>query len=119
MSDSYQAIYDAVRSRISNGDIGNAVENVARGLNIGHYFEMSMRSVQQAASEYERPCAVFRPALSRDGDKWCALYGLNLEEGVAGFGDTPSKAMWDFDVQWHNQWLAKNETPHTEKKDGQ
>lgn len=31
--------------------------------------------------------------VSLDGDKWCALAGENLQEGVAGFGDTPSAAL--------------------------
>ena len=30
-----------------------------------------------------------------DGDKWCALLGDNLQEGLAGFGDTPSEALRD------------------------
>lgn len=28
-----------------------------------------------------------------DGDMWCALLGENLQEGVAGFGDTPQEAL--------------------------
>ena len=31
--------------------------------------------------------------LSQDGDKWCALMGKNLQEGLAGFGITPSEAL--------------------------
>ena len=30
-----------------------------------------------------------------DGNQWCALVGENLQEGVAGFGDTPSDALRD------------------------
>ena len=33
-----------------------------------------------------------------DGDQWCALLGDNLQEGVAGFGETPDKAMAAFDM---------------------
>lgn len=32
-------------------------------------------------------------AISLDGDKWCALVGENLQEGVAGFADTPIDAI--------------------------
>ena len=32
-------------------------------------------------------------AVGHDGDQWCALYGENLQEGVAGFGRTPAEAM--------------------------
>ena len=34
---------------------------------------------------------------------WCALFGENLQDGVAGFGETPAKAMWAFDVAWNSQ----------------
>lgn len=47
-----------------------------------------------------RPSVLFRPRLFPDGDRWCALYGDNLQEGVAGFGSTPAGAMADFDQAW-------------------
>ena len=31
---------------------------------------------------------------------WCALYGDNLQDGVAGFGRSPEEAMADFDKNW-------------------
>jgi hypothetical protein len=34
--------------------------------------------------------------LSRDGNQWCWLLGENLQEGIAGFGDTPYDAMLKF-----------------------
>jgi hypothetical protein len=49
---------------------------------------------------YTRPSAVFRPALSIDGNQYCALFGADLHSGVAGFGDTPEAAMADFDKNW-------------------
>ena len=55
---------------------------------------------QEAAWEHMRPCVVFKPTLSLDGNMWCALFGDNLQEGVAGFGETPSKAMYAFDAAW-------------------
>ena len=42
-----------------------------------------------------------RPTLSIDGNQWCALYGDNLQDGVAGFGDSPDAAMREFDKAWH------------------
>ena len=98
--DAYQPIYDAVRSRIGNGDIGAAVEQAMRDANLAHYAEVAGNAVCFAAAEYERPSAVFRPNVFIDGDQWCALYGENLQDGVAGFGDSPAKAMWDFDRAW-------------------
>jgi hypothetical protein len=105
MSD-YQPIYDAVRSRITGGDISQAVE---RALDFSHQATMAMQSFQNAASEYERPSAVFRPILSVDGDHWCALYGKDLQSGVAGFGKSPADAMWDFDKNWHQKLAEQAE----------
>ncbi|MNR40885.1 hypothetical protein D3C85_1592150 [compost metagenome] len=47
-----------------------------------------------------RPSVLYRPALSIDGNQWCALYGDNLQVGVAGFGYTPEEAMAEFDRNW-------------------
>jgi len=105
--DSYQPIYDAVRSKISNGDIGQAVENSLRDSNFSHYVQMAMSSIEQIASEYDRPCAIFRPKLSLDGNQWCALYGENLQDGVAGFGESPALAMRAFDTAWTAKYEVK------------
>lgn len=71
-----------------------------RDANLPHYAEMAFRAVSNAAGEYERPSVVMRPKIFIDGNQWCALYGDSLQEGVAGFGDSPAKAMWDFDRAW-------------------
>ncbi len=100
MSDIYQATYDAVRSRIHNGDVGAAVESVLREAGIGHYIEMAAFSIQEQFLEFSRPFVTLRPKMFIDGNQWCALYGDNLQDGVTGFGDTPAKAATDFDVNW-------------------
>ena len=33
--------------------------------------------------------------ISLDGNQWCALMGIDLQEGIAGFGDTPQEAVED------------------------
>lgn len=66
-----------------------------------HAAQMAQASIQFAAAQYERPSAIYRPAISIDGDKWCALYGANLQDGVAGFGDSPAEAMAEFDKAWN------------------
>jgi hypothetical protein len=48
----------------------------------------------------ERPCVIHRPVLTIDGNKWQALYGDDLENGVAGYGSSPAEAMADFDAKW-------------------
>jgi hypothetical protein len=78
---------------------------------IAHAAQMAGVAVQEAAARYERPSAVFRPRLSIDGNQWCALYGDNLQDGVAGFGDSPADAMWDFDRNWHAKLPSKVASP--------
>ena len=104
MSDSYQAIYDAVRSKISGGDIAGAVESVARdAFDMRFAKERIISFAQEQMDEWGRPCVVFRPALSRDGNMWCALLGENLQVGLAGFGETPAKAMAAFDLAFYKE----------------
>jgi hypothetical protein len=98
--DSYQPIYDAVRSRISGGDVGSAVQAALRDANLNHYADMASRAAQEAANEASRPSVLMRPTISRDGNMWCALYGEDLVTGCAGFGPTPAEAMADFDANW-------------------
>lgn len=51
----------------------------------------------------QAPHVLMRPALSVDGDRYCALYGEDLVQGCAGFGETPEAAMEDFDKKWRTQ----------------
>lgn len=67
---------------------------------IFHAADMSKVAIQEAAGQYTLPSVLFRPRLFIDGNSWCALYGDNLQDGVAGFGDSPANAMWDFDRNW-------------------
>ena len=34
--------------------------------------------------------------LNKDGNQWCVLIGPDLQEGIAGFGDTPVEAIANF-----------------------
>ena len=62
-------------------------------------------AVEAMAAEWERkrPFYLLKPPVYPDGDQWCALYGVNIQEGVCGFGDTPTEAAVDFDLNWLNQ----------------
>ena len=42
--------------------------------------------------------AMLKPKIFIDGDKWCVLYGDNLQDGIAGFGNTPHNAILDFNM---------------------
>lgn len=81
MSD-YQAVFDAVNLNFSNG---------------AHTLAVIAQEFGIAAEEMRRPSVLFRPALSKDGDQWCFLFGSDLQNGVAGFGETPALAAIDFD----------------------
>ena len=102
MSDNYQAVYDAVRSRMGGCDVGAAVREALdlQLQGVSYAVDAIKQSYCIAADEQTRPCVLFKPRLSIDGNQWCALYGDNLQDGVAGFGNSPSDAMDDFDRNW-------------------
>lgn len=52
------------------------------------------------AQEYNL-AATLKPAIMIDGNQWCVLWGENLQDGVAGFGDTPYLAILDFNKAFH------------------
>jgi hypothetical protein len=47
--------------------------------------------------------AMLKPALSKDGDQWCVLFGEDLMTGIAGFGDTPHEAILVWNRKWHEK----------------
>lgn len=102
--DSYQPIYDAVRSRISGGNIGEVVASACReAFDISHTRAILQQEFCIAAGEMARPSAVYKPTLMADGDMWCALLGENLQVGVAGFGKTVAEAMTAFDQAFYKE----------------
>jgi hypothetical protein len=102
-----QEIYDAVRSKISGGNIGDVVQEVARNaFDISWAVDAVKQEYLSAAYEQQRPSVLFRPKIMVDGTAWCALLGADLQSGVAGFGDTPAAAMSAFD-----QAFWKGRTP--------
>lgn len=73
-------------------------------MNVDHYMErindhvrFACEEIAAAAREISRPSYLLRPTISLDGNAWCALYGKNLQEGIAGFGSTPLEALGAFD----------------------
>jgi hypothetical protein len=90
MSNEYQAIYDAVNLNFEGASYlwGHAQEQICA-----------------VSNEMQRPSVLYRPQVFPDGNKWCALYGADLQQGVAGYGETPAEAMADFDKNWSGQRL--------------
>jgi hypothetical protein len=54
--------------------------------------------------------AMLKPVIEQDGDQWCVLYGENLQVGIAGFGDTPHKAVLAFNAEWHKKAIVPTPT---------
>lgn len=44
---------------------------------------------------------MLKPKLFIDGNQWCCLYGDNIQEGIAGFGESPWSAIINFNLQWN------------------
>lgn len=115
MSDNYQAVYDAARSRISptsSSDVSNAARDA---FDISYARAILQQEIYAVAYELRRPSTVYRPAISIDGNQWCALYGANIQDGVAGFGDSPSLAMDAFDAAWFQKLASKAQPPAAEE----
>jgi hypothetical protein len=74
VSDTYQAVFDAVRSRISGCNIEHAVsEHLRSNMDFNYAIPGLMQDIACQFAEHGRPSAVFRPKLSIDGNQWCAL----------------------------------------------
>jgi hypothetical protein len=43
--------------------------------------------------------SMLKPKLYVDGNEWCCLLGDDIQSGICGFGDTPYKAIHDFNKQ--------------------
>ena len=98
MSDSYQPIYDAARRQIGHVD----TERVLReAFDISWQKEHLQQAIYATSNEMQRPSVLYRPQIYIDGNQWCALYGADLQDGVAGFGDSPAEAMCAFDQAWN------------------
>lgn len=68
---------------------------------------VAARQEWERTTELLRPSMMLRPRLSVDGNRWLALYGENIQDGIAGFGVSPADAFKDFDRAWETTLLAK------------
>lgn len=76
-----------------NVEVGDLVEDV----------EALSDIIDSLAQRLESPSIMFNPRVFQDGNQWCALYGPDLQVGVAGFGDTPAEACSAFDQAWRGR----------------
>lgn len=108
--DNYQAVYDAVRSKISNGDIGAAVRDAISQADLSFALMQVRDEVNFAISKATAPHVLMRPEVHIDGNQYCLLYGKNLMEGIAGFGSTMAEAAQNFDENWLNSKAPQPKT---------
>ena len=77
-----------------NQDELNQVESSQR-----QHFECLLHDVKMSTemdkAEYNL-FAILKPKIYKDGNAWCVLLGDNIQEGICGFGETPYKAILEF-----------------------
>ena len=64
---------------------------------LGMEYEAATETVQ---TQHLKQCwaVIYGLVPFKDGDQWCVLLGDNLQSGIAGFGKTPEKAIFDFNA---------------------
>ena len=81
---------------------------------------LSEAASSRSQAEQERQAVMLVATLgltpSQDGDKWCFLWGENIQEGVAGFGDTVMKAIYDFNSNVYHQKINPVPKPTCRKR---
>lgn len=45
--------------------------------------------------------STLKPKIFKDGNQWCVLLGENIQEGIAGFGNTPNEAIINWDGEFY------------------
>lgn len=61
---------------------------------------------QEGADRRRNWVVVLGLSPTRDGDRFCFIWGENLQTGVAGFGETVYAAMMDFDRNMYRKTSA-------------
>jgi len=106
MSEVYQATYDAIRSKVSGGDIGDAVRAAVENTGLSHMLQQACQEFTNAAFEMQRPSTVYKPSLVKFDGNWYAQYNpvnvtvVDLNTNLVGLGKSPEEAMYDFDKKW-------------------
>jgi hypothetical protein len=66
------------------------------------YYQERLYHEMQTSIQIDLDLAMFRnlkPRLFKDGDSWCCLLGENIQEGIAGFGNSPYNAILEFNIE--------------------
>lgn len=109
MSEAYQAIYDAARSKIGSCQPAEIIERCIRDAFDISYMKALVQqdigiAINDVAAAMTRPSVLFRPRLFFTGKEgngyWSARYGDGSTDEHDGVGATPEAAMADFDKSW-------------------
>jgi len=95
-----QDVYNAVIQSLKGFDAQALMERIASRFDISFAVENLRAQGADCLAELSAPSAIYNPKLFIDGDQWCALYGDNIQDGVAGFGKSPQKAIEAFNKAW-------------------
>lgn len=63
----------------------------------------AVMAYQEISAALTAPDVVYKVIPVPDGNQWMCLLGENLQEGIAGFGDTPDAAVRAFNTAWWTQ----------------
>jgi hypothetical protein len=83
--------------------MGELIDLNACGAQTAGILHEAVCCIQQRAVFLSRPSIMLGLVPFRDGDAWCALYGDNLQDGIAGFGVSPDAACAAFDQAWYEK----------------
>lgn len=92
MSSDYEAVYNAVKTRLNQVDFEGIV---SRAFDISYARATVEQELLITVSQWARPSAIYRPRLTKINGGWVAVY-----YGVLGNGRTPDEAMQSFDTNW-------------------
>lgn len=102
MSDNYQAVYDAVRSRISSCNVGSIVEEAVRNaFDISYIKPIIQQEICIMLEEMQRPSVLFKPVMAfEEVVKGVFHYTARYNGILMGNGENPDAAMRSFDKFW-------------------
>lgn len=89
---------DGNRIRVCVADSPETAHHISAALNeysINHQTQETLSDNMEQLRQYSGDHRFKNVRVFKDGNKWCALCGENLQEGESGWGDTPDEAADD------------------------
>lgn len=77
-------------------------------IDFDHYQGAEIADLEKQNLNEERELQVIKalnPSLIKEGNQWCFILGEMPINFLAGFGDTPAKAMTDFVNNFYNETI--------------